>query len=90
MPDVVVTPNGPRSFRVEVRGDRTTTHLVEVPTPLLEDLGLQERDGELLVRESFDFLLARESATAIMTEFSLDVIGTYFPEYRDELKRRLS
>jgi hypothetical protein len=90
MAEVSVVPNGPGSFRVEVRDARTTTHLVEVPTSLLEDLGLQEHDAELLVRASFDFLLEREPATAIMPEFSLDVIGSYFPEYRDDLGRRLA
>jgi hypothetical protein len=88
--DVEVVPNGPRSFRVEVHDERTTTHLVEVPTALLEQLGLEEHDAELLVRESFDFLLEREPATSIMSEFSLDVIERYFPEYREDLGRRLS
>lgn len=88
--DLRVAPNGPRTFRVEVPGDRTTTHLVEVPPDLLDALGLGDDAGELLVRESFAFLLEREPASSIMREFSLDVIGQYFPEYREEMGRRLS
>jgi len=88
--EVSVVANGPRSFRVEVRDARTTTHLVEVPTPLLAHLGLDEHDAELLVRASFDFLLEREPATSIMSQFSLDVIESYFPEYREDLGRRLT
>ena len=82
--------DGPRTFVVEVYGDRTTRHLVEVPPVLLEQLGLGDDQAELLVRESFDFLLGREPATSIMSEFSLDVIEQYFPEYREVIGRRLS
>jgi hypothetical protein len=86
-----VTPNGPGSWRVEVHGEgRTTTHLVSVPDAVLDQLGLEEHQSELLVRTSFEFLLEREPATSIMSEFSLDVIGRYFPEYLEELARRLS
>ena len=38
----------------------------------------------------FEFLLERELASSILPEFSLDVIGRYFPEYEGELPRRLS
>jgi len=88
--EIDVVPNGPRSFRVEVRDTRMTRHLVHVPTALLADFGLDESASELLVRESFAFLLEREPATSIMQEFSLDVIESYFPEYRDDMARRLS
>jgi hypothetical protein len=47
---------------------------------LLEDLGLTEDARELLVRESFEFLLEREPQTSIMSEFSLDVFEQYIPE----------
>ena len=41
------------------------------------------------MRESFVFLLEREPASSIMSEFSLDVISRYFPEYVEELPERL-
>ncbi len=90
MVDLTIRPDGPRTFVVEVHDVRTTRHLVEVPPALLVDLGLPEDAGEQLVRESFAFLLEREPATAIMSEFSLDVIEQYFPEYRQVLSERLS
>ena len=45
---------------------------------------------EELVRASFAFLLDREPATSILTRFSLDVIGRYFPEYTSELRDYLA
>jgi hypothetical protein len=39
------------------------------------------RSAEELVRDSFAFLLGRESKEAILREFDLSVIQRYFPEY---------
>jgi hypothetical protein len=92
MAQVTVTPDGPLSFVVEVADDdgHNTKHIVFVPGGLLTDLGLDDSRSEELVEESFYFLLEREPATSIMSEFSLDVIGQYFPEYLDEIGARLS
>ena len=88
---LTITPNGPRSWVVEVDGEgRRTKHLVSVPDSVLDALRLDESQSELLINESFAFLLEREPATSILSEFSLDVIGQYFPEYLEEMGRRLS
>jgi hypothetical protein len=90
MADMTITSRGEREFDVRVRaGDDETSHHVTVPQDLIEELGLPEDDLERVVRESFEFLLEREPASSIMSEFSLDVIAHYFPEYRQELPRRL-
>lgn len=91
MSQINLSPMGPHQFGVQVsEGDVTTSHQVTVPESLLDELGLSETDEEAVVRESFQFLLEREPATSIMKEFSLDVIPGYFPEYSEELSRRLS
>lgn len=90
MAEISVTSVGPREFEVQVReGDRETNHRVAVPEGLIEELGLPEDDLDKVVRESFAFLLKREPASSIMPEFSLDVIPGYFPEYKEELPKRL-
>ncbi len=71
-------------------GDVETSHRVTVPDSLLDDLGLAEGDQEAVVRESFAFLLEREPATSILREFDLNSISDFFPEYFDELRRRLT
>ena len=71
-------------------GDRETIHQVTVPERLGEGLELRDDDLEQVVRESFRFLLEREPATSILARFSLSDISRYFPEYRDELARRLA
>jgi hypothetical protein len=91
MADIRISRLAPREFRVQVReGGRETTHQVTVPERLDEGLELRDDDLERVVRESFGFLLEREPATSILARFSLGDISRYFPEYRDELARRLS
>ena len=86
MAEISVSETGPRAFRVDLDG---TVHSVTVPEDLIEEMRLPEDDLERVVRESFEFLLEREPASSIMREFSLDVIPTYFPEYKEELPKRL-
>ncbi len=46
-------------------------------------------DPERLVEESFRFLLEHEPKEAILSRFDLTVISRYFPEYEEEIRRRL-
>ena len=90
MADITVNSAGPREFDVVVdEGGPRTEHHVTVPERLISDLNLPEDDLERVVRESFEFLLEREPASSIMADFSLDVIPNYFPEYEEELPKRL-
>ena len=87
-PEILVTAQGDRTFGVEVRGrGSSTTHTVEVPAGLADELGWAEEDEGDLVRASFEFLLQREPSTSILSRFRLDVIGQYFAEYRSEVRR---
>lgn len=86
-----VIPMAPGEFGVEVtEGHEVTGHRVRVPEGFLDDLLLAGAEQEAVVRESFEFLLEREPATSILREFSLDEITRFFPEYPDELRRRLA
>lgn len=86
-----VTATAPGEFGVEVaEGSEVTGHKVRVPERFLDDLLLAGADPEAVVRESFEFLLEREPATSILREFSLEEIARFFPEYPNELRRRLS
>lgn len=90
MSGISITPSGPHEFGVEVsQGGETTSHRVIVPESLLADWDLDSDAAEAVVRESFNFLLEREPASSILPEFSLAIIPRYFPEYRDELPKRL-
>jgi hypothetical protein len=86
-----VVPMAPGEYGVEVEeGNEVTGHKVRLPQSFLDDLLLGGVDEERIVRETFDFLLEREPATSILPEFSLVDVTRYFPEFPEELQRRLS
>ena len=90
MSEITITPMEPGHDGVQVtEGDTTTSHRVAVPGALLDDLSLDGVDPGLVVRETMGFLLDREPATSIMSEFSLDQVPGFFPDYYDELRARL-
>lgn len=91
MAEIVISPLGVREFRVQVDdGEQQTTHQVTVPKGLGEGLELRDDDLERIVRESFCFLLEHEPASSILPRFSLSDISRYFPDYPNELARRLA
>lgn len=92
MAEIIVTRTGPGEFGVQViEEEQTTAHRVIMPPSLMGDLlKLRFVDAEVVVRESFVFLLEHEPASAILPEFSLTDIAQYFPEYYDELHQRLT
>jgi hypothetical protein len=86
MADISITPLEPGRFDVRTT---STRHEVTVPGWMGDDPQLGNVDQQTIVRESMEFLLEREPATSIMSEFSLDVIPRYFREYDTEIRRRL-
>jgi hypothetical protein len=90
MTEIAIRPLGEREFRVNVtQAGRQTTHRVTAPQRLGGGLELGDDDLSEVVRQSFEFLLEREPASSILSQFSLDDISRYFPEYEQELARRL-
>jgi len=68
---------------------RRTRHSVAVSRADLERWagGSEREDVESLVARSFDFLLEREPADAILASFDLSVIQRYFPDYDRAFRR---
>jgi hypothetical protein len=63
-----------------------TRHTVQVSRADLERWG-GGRPVEDLVHRSFDFLLEREPASAILRSFELSAIQRYFPEFDHDFRR---
>ena len=76
--------------RVVVGDDAgATTHDVLVDRETLEDLA-PAATPEVLVAESFAFLLEREPRESIMRDFELPIVGRFFADYPAEIRRRLA
>ncbi len=65
-----------------------TEHDVELSASTLTDLA-PGATPEQLVRESFVYLLERESRESVMRSFEIPIIGRFFGDYPDEISRRM-
>lgn len=77
------------TFKVTVEGSTTTSHTVTVAPSFHEKLTDKRVKPEDLVKQSFLFLLERESNTSILRSFDLSVISQYFPEYEKTIRNML-
>jgi hypothetical protein len=71
-------------------GASVSEHHVVVTGTDLAELGLTGHDARLVVEESFRFLLEREPKESIMGRFDLPTIVRFFPDYPDEIRRRMA
>ena len=86
---ITVKPIDSTTFEVIVEENTTTTHKVTVTPSYYEKLTNKRVTPEVLVEQSFRFLLERESSTSILRSFELSVIGRYFPEYEKTIRGML-
>ena len=64
-------------------------HEVTLDRATLDDLA-PGATPEALVDASFRFLLEREPPDSILRRFELPIIGRYFADYPDEIRRRMA
>ncbi len=90
MSDINITKVDETHFIVDVQSRSATTHMITAPTHYAQKLlAGSNSDIETLLKNSFEFLLAREPNTSILRSFELSVIERYFPEYLTEIKKTL-
>ena len=77
------------SFKVSVTKDLTTQHFVSLNDTYHQSLSRNKLTKIELIIKSFEFLLERESNQSILKKFNIEVISQYFPEYIDEIRRRI-
>jgi hypothetical protein len=77
-------------YEVKIGGATETLHRVKLQEADRNRLAGEQISAEQLIEESFRFLLEREPNTSILSTFDLPVIGRYFPEYEQEIRKRLS
>jgi hypothetical protein len=78
---VSVTAKGQDTFEVMVTTQSTTTHLVTVSDAIHTKLTNKKISKEILLKKSFEFLLARELNTSILSQFKIEVVSQYFANY---------
>ncbi len=89
MAKIEVAKKDPETFEVIVTASTTTTHTVKLSANYYQKLTGGRVSQEALIEKSFEFLLARESNTMILSRFDLPLIGRYFPEYEETMLKRV-
>ena len=75
-------------FEVTVTSNIVTKHKVTLTQEYYEKITAGAASAEEFVNDSFEFLLAREPNTSILSEFDLRVISNYFPAYEQEMRSK--
>jgi hypothetical protein len=89
-PKIEVEQSGPEEFRVRLTEGRTETlHIVTMKTSEYERISGKKIVPVELVKRAFEFLLARERKEEILRKFDLTIIGQYFAEFEQAMKRSL-
>ena len=89
MPQITVTHRSGPLYDVTVRDERSATHHEVTVWPSDIERYSPGSNPEVLIEQSFVFLLEREPKEAIMRRFELPVIERYFPEYRAAIATQL-
>jgi len=77
-------------FKVFIEGKINTYHLVTLNDYTYKKITNGKKTKEELILYSFKFLLKKESNTSILSEFELETINNYFPEYELNIKNWLN
>jgi hypothetical protein len=90
MSDVTIKNQHKRAdgWQCNVETPGGTTHTVTVDRNYYEELTSGSASLEDLVKKSLEFLLEREPADAILSEFNLRDIETYFSEFTHKVSER--
>ena len=73
-------------FKVLIKDSVDTCHLVTVSDKIFQKLTEKKITKRKLIHLSFEFLLKKEKNTQILSEFEIQVISEYFPDYLENLK----
>ncbi len=84
--EILIKKNDKNTFTVLIESSVNSNHTVT----LNDDIHFQMTEGikskEELILFSFKFLLERENNTSILSNFNLETIQNYFPEYKNEIQ----
>ena len=84
--EILIKKNDNNTFAVSIESSINSNHLVTLNDDIYFEITEGNKSKEELIFFSFKFLLERENNTSILSNFNLEVIQNYFPEYKNEIK----
>lgn len=86
---ITVLRKSATQYEVTVTDSSTTVHVVTLSDDFFVAITGGDSSKETLIKKSFEFLLERENNTMILQRFDLPMIGRYYPEYEQVIKKKL-
>ena len=87
--EILIKKNDNNTFAVSIESSIKSNHIVTLNDDIHKEMTKGFKSKEELILFSFKFLLERENNTSILSNFNLEIIQNYFPEYKNEMQNWL-
>ena len=84
--EILIKKNDNNTFVVSIESSVNSNHIVTLNDDIYFEMTEGIKSKEELILFSFKFLLERENNTSILSNFNLETIQNYFPEYKNEIQ----
>ena len=84
--EILIKKNDNNTFAVFIENSVNSNHIVILNDDIHFEMTEGIKSKEELILFSFKFLLERENNTSILSNFNLETIQNYFPEYKNEIQ----
>ena len=84
--EILIKKNDNNTFVVSIESSINSNHIVTLNNDIHNEMTKGFKSKEELILFSFKFLLERENNTSILSNFNLEIIQNYFPEYKNEIQ----
>ena len=88
--EILIKKNDNNRFAVSIESSINSNHIVTLNDDIHNEMTKGFKSKEELILFSFKFLLERENNTSILSNFNLEIIQNYFPEYKNEIQNWLN
>ena len=88
--EILIKKNDNNIFAVSIESSINSNHIVTLNDDIHNEMTKGFKSKEELILFSFKFLLERENNTSILSNFNLEIIQNYFPEYKNEIQNWLN
>ena len=88
--EILIKKNDDNTFAVSIESSINSYHIVTLNDDIHNEMTKGFKSKEELILFSFKFLLERENNTSILSNFNLEIIQNYFPEYKNEIQNWLN
>ena len=84
--EILIKKNDNYTFAVSIESSINSNHIVTLNDDIHNEMTKGFKSKEELILFSFKFLLERENNSSILSNFNLEIIQNYFPQYKNEIQ----